>query len=375
MSSCSADVRNEHPQKRNSIFSFFSGAGFLDLGFEHAGFDVVFANEIHRPFAEAYVHARKALNLQLPENGVSVTSIDHYLTGEPLAELQSRVRAEGEKGALVGFIGGPPCPDFSVGGKNRGHEGDNGRLSKSYIDLICLCQPDFFVFENVKGLWRTARHRAFFEQLKLSLDEAGYALTEKLINSIEYGAPQDRDRIILFGVLKKHVSQSLSITFPWEAHVRYSNYEVRKLPWPKTGTVDLSDSELPRELTVSYWFEKNQVENHPNSLHAFTPRAGLAKFLTIEEGDDSRKSYKRLHRHRFSPTVAYGNNEVHIHPTLPRRLSVAEALSLQSLPKEFELPATMTLSNMFKTVGNGVPYLAALGLAKTVSDFLANSSK
>ncbi|ECM5756065.1 DNA cytosine methyltransferase, partial [Salmonella enterica subsp. enterica serovar Enteritidis] len=92
------------------------------------------------------------------------------------------------------------------------------------------------------------------------------------------------------------------------------------------------------------------------------------------EGDVSRKSYKRLHRNRFSPTAAYGNNEVHIHPYLPRRLSAAEAMALQSLPKEFELPDDMTLTDMFKTIGNGVPYLAAKGLADTVFDFLKNQN-
>jgi DNA (cytosine-5)-methyltransferase 1 len=121
---------------------------------------------------------------------------------------------------------------------------------------------------------------------------------------------------------------------------------------------------------VQYWFDKNHVNHHPNSAHHFTPRAGLAKFKVIKEGDDSKKSSKRLHRWRYSPTAAYGNNEVHLHPYKSRRLSAAEALAIQSLPKEFELPANMTLSNMFKTIGNGVPYLAGLGLAKTVVNYL-----
>ena len=119
-------------------------------------------------------------------------------------------------------------------------------------------------------------------------------------------------------------------------------------------------------LTVQHWFTLNNVENHPNSKHCFIPRAGLAKFEVISEGDDGKKSYKRLHRWRYSPTAAYGNNEVHLHPFKPRRLTVAEALAIQSLPANFELPSTMTLSNMFKTIGNGVPYLAALGLAKSI---------
>lgn len=127
---------------------------------------------------------------------------------------------------------------------------------------------------------------------------------------------------------------------------------------------------ISEDLIVDYWFKKNNVENHPNAHQYYTPRAGLAKFLVIPEGDDSKKSYNCLHRWRPSPTVAYGNNEVHLHPYKARRLSVAEALALQSLPKEFVLPPTITLSNAFKTVGNGVPYEAAKGSAETILDFL-----
>lgn len=90
----------------------------------------------------------------------------------------------------------------------------------------------------------------------------------------------------------------------------------------------------------------------------------------FEEGDDSKKCYKRLHRWRYSPTAAYGNNEVHLHPYKAQRLSVAEALSIQSLPKEFVLPPDISLSAKFKTIGNGVPYLLAKGVAETIRDYL-----
>ena len=127
---------------------------------------------------------------------------------------------------------------------------------------------------------------------------------------------------------------------------------------------------IPKELTVQYWFEKNDVEHHPNSDDYFTPRGGIARITSVDEGDVSKKSYKRLHRWRYSPTVAYGNNEVHLHPYRVRRISAAEALSLQTLPREFELPKEMTLTNKFKTIGNGVPFLLSSGIARTISDFL-----
>ena len=231
-------------------------------------------------------------------------------------------------------------------------------------------KPDFFLFENVKGLYRTLKHREFFEHLKEQLMDVGYVLHERLINSIEYGAPQDRERIILLGFQNKNLTKS----FNWSGRL-YPDRSAFGYNWPTTNefvedsTLVMPES-LPEELTVDYWFRKNNVSEHVNAKHVFTARAGLVRFKAVAEGDDSKKSYKRLHRWRYSPTAAYGNNEVHLHPYKPRRITVAEALAIQSLPKEFELPSYMTLSNMFKTVGNGVPYLAAFGIAKSILEHL-----
>ncbi|MBU3639639.1 DNA cytosine methyltransferase [Polynucleobacter sp. AP-RePozz3-80-G7] len=358
------------------IFSFFAGAGFLDLGFEEVGFEIGYVNEFHGPFLQAYKHARQVMGIKSPSYGYFDGSITECLSGSRLNDLSTFVLNAKESGRLVGFIGGPPCPDFSVGGKNRGQYGENGKLSKTYIDLICKQKPDFFVFENVKGLYRTIRHREFFDSLKAQLKKAGYTCTERLINSIEYGAPQDRERIILFGVL--NCKNGDIEKFDWLKSTKYDAEDLQKYNWPEAQSIAKTrkkPANVPEQLTLQYWFDKNEVTKHANAGHQFKPRAGLAKFEILDEGDVSKKSYKRLHRWRYSPTAAYGNNEVHIHPYLPRRISVAEALAIQSLPKEFELPPDMTLSNMFKTIGNGVPFLAAKGLAQTILDFLMEIKK
>ena len=115
-----------------------------------------------------------------------------------------------------------------------------------------------------------------------------------------------------------------------------------------------------------------RVINHPNADMYFKPRAGIVRFKTKDEGDIEKKCYKRLHRWRYSPTAAYGNNEVHIHPYLPRRISVSEALAIQSLPKDFVVPHTITLTDAFKTIGNGVPFVLAKGIASEIYDFFFN---
>jgi DNA (cytosine-5)-methyltransferase 1 len=357
----------------SAIFSFFAGAGFLDYGFEANGFAIAGANEIYEPFARAYKTSRDSLGVAPPIFGMDVSSIDEYLQNAKIKILQAQLGELKREGLITGYIGGPPCPDFSVAGKNAGENGENGRLSRSYIDLVISTKPSFFLFENVKGLWRTVRHRAFYETLKVDLRAAGYKLSERLINSIEYGAPQDRDRIILIGILDAKSENPIPDEL-WLKHTKFGRKQVFDSSWPDAEEPQVNrkkPSGIIEELTIQHWFDKNDVLNHPNGKDSFTPRAGLSRFQSTYEGDVSRKSYKRLHRWRYSPTAAYGNNEVHIHPWEPRRISVAEALAIQSLPKEFVLPESMTLSAKFKTIGNGVPFLAASGLASMISEALA----
>ncbi|OCQ92944.1 modification methylase NmeDIP [Nostoc sp. MBR 210] len=367
---------------RPAIFSFFSGAGFLDLGFEHSGFNVVYVNEIFAPFMAAYRYSRELLKLPLPEYGYhhsEAGDVSRLVSGLPAQGLLELVKNCRKSNNIIGFIGGPPCPDFSIGGKNKGHLGDNGKLSAVYIELICQNLPDFFLFENVKGLWRTKKHRIFFESLKIRLQQAGYILTERLINALEYGVPQDRERIILIGFHQHFINQNqtekqVNIGF-WQKNTTYSQTKISACYWPQCQSFQV-DSLLPcpeniiPELTVEFWFRKNNVQHHPNTQHYFQPRAGMSKFATVDEGDDSKKSFKRLHRWRYSPTACYGNNEVHLHPYKMRRISVAEALAIQSLPENFVLPELMSLTNMFKSIGNGVPYLLSQALARTILDFL-----
>lgn len=364
-------IRVGKAMKKHKIFSFFSGSGLLDLAFEQCGYEVAFANEYFQPFADAYIYSRQKLNIQLPEFGVNVCSIDDYLDEKNL-EIKSNIMTARDEALSVGFIGGPPCPDFSIGGKNKGVLGENGKLSRSYFSLILDVKPDWFVFENVKGLWRTKKHRAFYEEMKTKLS-AEYALSERLFNSLEAGAPQDRDRIILFGI-RKSVSKLANIN--WEKGLKFPKRTAfEEFPWVNEtpfneGGLLPKPNNVPLELTVEYWFNKNEVLSHPNAQDCFKPKAGIEKFKSIAEGDVSRKSSKRLHRWRYSPTAAYGNNEVHLHPYKARRISVAEALAIQSMPKEFELPKSMTLTNKFKTIGNGVPYLLGEHLAMRIKGYL-----
>lgn len=362
---------------KSAIFSFFSGVGFLDLGFENSGSEVVLVNEVYEPFMDGYKHSRKSLGIAEPRFGYELGSIEELFQAKNIRRLRQHVKEMRDCGKVVGFVGGPPCPDFSVAGKNRGHLGENGKLSKSYVDLICKVLPDFFLFENVRGLWRTKKHREFYDAMKLQLTSYGYSCFDRLTNSIEYGVPQDRDRIILVG-FRGAPRKIRPLSEVWESYTAYPGRMAFEFTWPTTNSPRKNLSppkDIPLELTVGHWFEINNVENHINAANFFKPRAGLERFRKTAEGDVSRKSFKRLHRWRYSPTAAYGNNEVHIHPFLPRRITVSEALAIQSLPKGFELPEQMTLTAMFKSIGNGVPYIAANGIARMINNEILRAYK
>lgn len=360
-------------KKNIKIFSFFSGLGFLDLGFEEAGFNISFVNEINPEFLSAYKYARRKSN-NLPEYGYSTRSVVEFLDDaiwkETFPQYKNDADCKGKN--IIGFIGGPPCPDFSTGGKNKGHKGENGQLTDIYVKLIIKRAPDFFVLENVHGLVQTKKHNLFYERIKRRLDRAGYKLFDSIENALEYGVPQDRERLILVGF--KRTTFGKKIVFDKNYVKQYSLSEILEKQWPVQDIFE-EDGLIPqpeniiRELTVEYWFDNNNVLTHPNAVDIFNVKQEK-KYRIIEEGNVSGKSFKRLHRWRYSPTAAYGNNEVHLHPYKKRRISVAEALALQSLPEDFEIPKELSLSAKFKMIGNGVSFLLAEGVALRLLEFI-----
>ena len=348
------------------VFSFFSGLGFLDLGFEKAGFDIAFVNEINPQFLKAYQFARRH-SCSSPELGYSSRSAEEFLDDSVWNSV-----VQNRKAGLIGFIGGPPCPDFSAAGKNKGHTGEHGILTDIYAKLIIKRTPDFFVLENVKGLYQTQKHKDFYGLVKKRLYKAGYSLFDSIENALEYGVPQDRDRLILIGFKRQTFGNR--IAFDQKYSKRYLLSEICQKSWPrKENFIEDSQKEKPiniiSELTVEYWFKNNDVTNHANGNDYFNIKKE-ERYKIIKEGDSSGKSFKRLHRWRYSPTAAYGNNEVHLHPYKRRRISVAEALAIQSIPATFELPSDISLSAKFKMVGNGVPFLMANAIACKILEFI-----
>ena len=363
---------SENTNKHASIevYSFFAGLGLLDLGFEDAGFKIIFVNEHNKRFLDAYKAARNFKQNKSSESVYSSDDVRMFLSNKKWYSCFPSYNERDNR--IIGFIGGPPCPDFSVAGKNAGENGVNGQLTTIYFNLIRKRLPDFFVLENVKGLYQTRKHHEYYERMKALLKDNGYALLDSIENALCYGVPQYRERLILIGIRKKTFGED--IDFSIGNHRCFEINKVLNCNWPMTndfseGIKRKKPKNIIKELTVQYWFDKNKVKTHANANDVFSIK-NRSRYYSVAEGDCHGKSFKRLHRWRFSPTAAYGNNEVHLHPYLPRRISVAEALSIQSVPKEFCLPMDIPLTAKFKMVGNGVPYLLALGIAKDLYEWI-----
>lgn len=374
--------------KKYEILSLFTGGGLMDIGFMNQDFQVAKAVEINNDFIYANNYAiNRYVN---SNNNISVTH--HEISNAiDISLYHEQNKLASDYFNLTGIIGGPPCQDYSIGGKNKGSKGDKGKLIYSYYLTVKKVQPEFIFFENVSGLRTTRNHALAFYDLREKIEKEGYNTWFTILNALDYGVPQDRSRIALVGFKKKIVRKLIEggyqfidskvtpdkLIFRWPKK-RFS--DPKSIKWPSTWQFDSPANyyqvdkipERYKGLTVHDAFKGLTNKSH-NQLEFFIPYSD--RFLEIAEGDTGRKSFKRLHRYRFSPTVAYGNNEVHLHPTEPRRISVREALRLQSVPDSYVLPKDLPLSDKFKLISNGVPTKLANLIACEIKRTLNNYYK
>lgn len=391
MSNRDQSLTSECGTRKIAIYSFFSCSGFLDLGFElaeGAPYAIRMANEIDANFRRCYKYSRAHLKnpIDVPADFIFSNSIEDFILrnnapkknkDKIYSSFTALLQGDRAQRNIIGFIGGPPCPDFSIAGKNLGQKGKVGPLSSRYISLIRQERPDFFLFENVKGLYKSASHRKYFNYISGLLNK-DYLIDPQVVNALWYGVPQYRERLIMIGVKKQLLGDMTKREFHdalrWEVFQPYKSL-ISNVKWPSARTsIDHWAKSLPekiRLLTVEKCWESRNVTNHPNHQNQTRQRpATVAKIARLPEGNATGKSYHRLSRYKYAFTAAYGHNEVPIHPVENRRISVAEALATQSLPTDFAFPTDIGISALYKAVGNGVPYLMAKGLAEMIFNFL-----
>ena len=162
-----------------SVIDLFAGCGGLSRGFRNAGYNVLAGYDNWDPAIRTYNH-------NLPERAYKLDLSDVDLTIRTI---------EASGFCFDGIIGGPPCQDFSSAGKRK--EGARADLTEKYATIVAHFRPSFFVMENVA---RAKTATAFRHAVEI-LTEAGYGITEHVLNAAYCGVPQARKRLITVGFL------------------------------------------------------------------------------------------------------------------------------------------------------------------------------
>lgn len=335
----------------------------MDIGFETDQlFKVIWTNEIDASICQLYAEGMSAWHGS-PYQISNQQSIESTSASSILEEA----RQHPEFKRSFGIIGGPPCPDFSVRGSQMGFDGERGRLTILFIERIMDLMPAFFVIENVKGI-TSPRNRPMLNELIDHL-RTRYVVTEPIkLNALDFGVPQHRERVFIIGFNRKLIDNEQATAFFYENLLQSRSFPnaLKTYNWPRSTRVKDKEKDPPPAIlcTGPYLIDNEAIV--PNADEYFALRSSQQKVENTSEGDMSRSSFRRLHRGQYSPTTCYGNNEVHLHPYQHRRLSVREALRLQSVPDEYVFSTKSNFSKKFKLIGNGVPVALSQAVANSV---------
>jgi len=322
------------------IASLFTGAGGLDLGFERAGFYVIWANEYDSAIWETFEY-------NFPKTKLDKRSIVNVSASE-IPDVD-------------GIIGGPPCQSWSEAGAGRGINDKRGQLFYDYIRILKEKQPKFFLAENVSGILHPKHKEAFLNIIK-EFENAGYVVSYKLLNANDYNVPQDRLRVIIIGYHKK-----LGKKFEFPKSQEYK-------PVLKNAIYDLRLAKPAKEGNKTNG-EELKIPNHEYMNGGFS---------TIYMSRNRVRSWNEP-----SFTIQAGGRHAPIHPQAPkmefieqnkrifvlgkehlyRRLTVRECARIQTFPDDF-IFKYYNIADGYKMIGNAVAVNFAFHLAKKIKEDL-----
>lgn len=280
------------------------------------------------------------------------------------------------------LFGGPPCQGFSTSNqKNRDFENQNNWLFKDYLRLVRTVQPDWVVFENVKGLIET-ENGYFLDAVLSGFKKLGYQTNHFVLNSADFGVPQMRNRLFIIGSLHgRFVSKPVQNT---KKHTTVAQ-AIKDLPKIEhiSGLQELAYSgaaktNYAKEMrgSMSKCHNNLVTTNAPHVLqrYAYIPQGGNWEDIPIHLMDNYADVtrchtgiYRRLREDR--PSVVIGNyrKNMLIHPWEDRGLSVREAARLQSFPDSFRFMGSIGFQQ--QQVGNAVPPKLAKAVFEQITKY------
>ncbi len=380
------------------VLDLFCGAGGLSLGFENAGFQILCTVEKHLDPIKTYINNRlekqNKLNLLIEDiRNIKKSNIDKAIA----KSLKKNPKID-----VV--IGGSPCQGFSLRGKREINDPRNN-LAFEFFRIVDEVKPEIFVFENVSGLLMK-NNRAFLLSIIKRIEKLKYHIGLDILNSSDYGVPQNRKRLIIIGSKNNNrvffpkksnyedlqqIIEKLELELPYYNVVpvvknKVSIYDA--LDDIAYAKVNESSIKYRKKATSIYqkFMRKNSEKlfNHittkhrENSLKMFSmlkPGQGienLPKDLRV-----NRRSLQRMERNKLSRTITCCNEDF-IHYSLDRIITVREMARLQSFPDNYIFHGTRTTGGdrrkisccQVQQVGNSVPPLLAQAIAEGVLKML-----
>ena len=266
------------------------------------------------------------------------------------------------------MIGGAPCQTFSIGNNHFTPDDPRHNLPRHYAEILTVLnqkyQLDFFVFENVLGI-KSRKHQEAFTQFKALFENAGFRLFEGQLDAKDFGVAQKRARVFIVGLNEK-LYPDADFNFPDARTPDGSRSQKRAKHVLKE---EMGDPEFwKRSLTPE---QIRAATGHPNHW-AMNPKSPKFSDGTLQNGEIRGRSFRRVEWDDFSDAVAYGHNEVHIHPSGTRRLSVLEAMLLQGFSSKYEL--TGNLSQQISQISDAIPPQLGQALGDAIAQLLAATS-
>ncbi len=347
----------------------FSGAGGMSVGSVMAGIEPILAVEFDVYAAKTYATNHPKTKV-LQQDIKTVNPLDHT-----------------EKHPFILF-GGPPCQGFSVANtKTRNLDNSNNWMFREYLRFVKALEPEWFLFENVVG-FKSFNKGKFAIEVEEELKALGYETNSTVLNSSDFGVPQDRKRFFIVGNRK----EKGGIKFDFETIPKVKNKitvseALSDLPSLINGDKIEKTSYKIKKATNQYAKLMRQnskyaiqnfvTENKPHIIERYkvikqgenwqaAKNNGLLKTYSSTQNTHSG-IYKRLEEDKPAVTIANYRKSMLIHPNEDRGLSLREAARLQSFPDDFIFKGTLSFQQ--QQVGNAVPPLLAKVIFKKILEY------
>lgn len=346
------------------VISLFSGAMGLDIGLEKAGLNIVIGQDVD------------------PDCVATMLANGHNVLGGDIREVDEATLLELtglKRGEPFLICGGPPCQPFSTAGKRMGINDPRGSLFMDFIRMIDYIRPRFFIMENVKGIMSAPlKHIPMAErdkndpeqQLGTVLDvilsefgKLGYKTVFGLLDAVNYGVPQFRERFVLIG---SRDNEDIFLPFP-------TNFQMHQDAQYRWRTLGESIRDLEKDCGECAAFSKERL-----AYLRLVPEGGnwrdLPETVRKEAMGGAYASnggkvgfYRRLSYSQPSPTLVTSPVQkatMMCHPTEDRPLSIREYARIQQFPETWRFMGTSAAK--YRQIGNAVPVGLATALGKAV---------